>query len=46
MRSEVVFRDGTRSWLIFGQDSGKPPDLVDSNQVVVRAGNEAVLIDP
>ncbi|HBC09219.1 MAG TPA: hypothetical protein DC046_16800 [Rhodospirillaceae bacterium] len=46
MRSEVVFRDGTQSWLIFGQDSGKPPDLVDSNQVVVRAGNEAVLIDP
>ncbi|MEQ9575204.1 MAG: MBL fold metallo-hydrolase, partial [Rhodospirillales bacterium] len=41
-----MFRDGTRSWLIFGQDSGKPPDLVDSNQVVVRAGNEAVLIDP
>ncbi|MAY68180.1 MAG: hypothetical protein CMM77_13775, partial [Rhodospirillaceae bacterium] len=46
MRSEVVFRDGTRSWLVVGQDSGKPPDLVDSNQVIVRAGNEAVLIDP
>ncbi len=46
MRSEVVFRDGLRSWTVFGQDSGKPPDLVDTNQVVVRAGNEAVLIDP
>ena len=46
MRSEVVFRDGSRSWTVFGQDSGKPPDLVDTNQVVVRAGNEAVLIDP
>jgi nanoRNase/pAp phosphatase (c-di-AMP/oligoRNAs hydrolase)/glyoxylase-like metal-dependent hydrolase (beta-lactamase superfamily II) len=46
VRSEVVFRDATRSWVIFGQDANKPPDLVDSNQVVVRAGNEAVLIDP
>ena len=46
MRSEVLFRDGQRSWTIYGQDSARPPELVDTNQVVVRAGGEAVLINP
>jgi len=46
VRSEVVFRDGARSWTVFGQDGAKPPDLVDTNQVLVRAGDAAVLIDP
>ena len=31
---------------MIGQDNSKPPDLVDTNQVIVRAGDEAVLIDP
>lgn len=46
VRSEILFRDGARSWVIYGQDPARPPELVDTNQVVVRAGDEAVLIDP
>lgn len=46
MRSETVFRDGNKAWVVCGQDPNKSPDVVDSNQVVVRAGDEAVLVDP
>ncbi len=46
MRSETLYRDGSHAWIVCGQDAEKAPDVVDSNQVIVRAGDEAVLIDP
>lgn len=34
------------AWVVFGQDTDKPVDIVDSNQVLVKAGEPSVLIDP
>lgn len=46
MKCVELFRKGDHRWLAFGQDPTKPEAVIDTNQVVVTAGGEAMLLDP
>jgi flavorubredoxin len=46
MKCVTLFRQDQHSWLAFGQDPGKPDNIIDTNQFVICSGNSAMLLDP
>lgn len=46
MLCQTIYSEGDHRWLAFGQDPDRPDNIVDTNQYVVEAGGDAVLIDP
>lgn len=46
MICETIYRKGGHSWLAFGVDAGRPENIVETNQYVVRCGDAAALLDP
>lgn len=46
MKATELFRSGDHRWLVFGQDPAKPEQAIDTNQVVICNGPEAMLLDP
>ncbi len=46
MKAEVIYSKDGCQWLVFGRDSHKADRIIDTNQYMVKVGNEAVLLDP
>lgn len=46
MICQTIFKKGEHEWLIFGQDSDKPTNVADTNQVLIIDDGDAMLIDP
>ena len=46
MKCVSLFRRDDHCWLAFGQDVERPNSLIDTNQYVIRAGGNAILLDP
>ena len=44
--SRTVFESGDHKWIMIARDPNKPNYLVDTNEYVIRSGNEALLTDP
>lgn len=46
MQCVELFRAGDHRWLAFGQDPDKPDQVIDTTQMVVVSGTEALMMDP
>lgn len=46
MKSSIIYENGSHKWLAFGRDPDKKDKIIDTNQYMIRSGNEAVLLDP
>ena len=46
MISHTLFKEKGHIWYVFGQDPGKPDQVIDTNQLVVVGDGTAMLIDP
>ncbi len=46
MISQTIFQKPGHKWLAFGQDPNKPEKLIDTNQIVISAGESAIILDP
>jgi flavorubredoxin len=46
MISHTLFKNRGHSWLAFGQDPQKPEKIIDTNQIVITSGEQAIVLDP
>lgn len=46
MKCVTLYSNGDHLWQVFGQDAGKPDNVVDTNQYLIRSGENAILLDP
>lgn len=46
MKATCIFERGNHKWIIFGRDPDKKEKIIDTNQHLVVAGGEAILLDP
>lgn len=46
MKCVELYSNTDHQWLAFGQDPDKPGQVVDTNQIVITSGPEAMLLDP
>ena len=46
MKSTFLFEDKNHQWITFGRDPEKPDKIIDTNQYMIKAGHEALLLDP
>ncbi|MBC8445001.1 MAG: MBL fold metallo-hydrolase [Rhodospirillaceae bacterium] len=46
MISHTIFKDRGHTWLAFGQDPQKPEKIIDTNQIVITSGDQAIVLDP
>lgn len=46
MKTQKLFENESHSWLMFGRDSDKPEQIIDTNQYIVISKNNALLMDP
>ncbi len=46
MISHTIFKDRGHTWLAFGQDPNKPEKIIDTNQIVITSGEQAIVLDP
>ncbi|MDH3325423.1 MAG: FprA family A-type flavoprotein [Gammaproteobacteria bacterium] len=44
--SQIIFERGDHKWIMVARDPAKPNYLIDTNEFVIRSGNEALLMDP
>lgn len=44
--SEVIFEDGDHKWVAIVRDPNRPAHIVDTNEYLIIAGEEAILLDP
>lgn len=45
MKRTTIFDSGYQ-WMVFGRDSNKPDNLIDTNQYMVRTADRCLLLDP
>lgn len=46
MKCYTIWQNGDHRWLAFAQDPDRPDNVIDTNQLVVVAGDCAMLLDP
>jgi len=46
MISHTLYNDRGNMWLAFGQDPEKPENIIDTNQIVITSGDQAIILDP
>lgn len=46
MQHVKLYDDGRMSWHVFGRDPSKPDRIIDTNEYVIIADGEAMLLDP
>lgn len=44
--ANVIFEDGDHTWLAISRDANRPGYLIDTNEYLVRVGDDALLLDP
>jgi len=42
----MIFQEGDHQWIMIARDPEKPNYLIDTNEFVIRSGNQALLTDP
>lgn len=45
-RAQTLFRAGDHRWLVLARDPARPHHVIDTNEYVVLAGDQALLTDP
>ena len=45
-KAEIIYQDGDHKWIMVARDPDKPDYLIDTNEFVIRSGNDALLTDP
>jgi len=46
MKSQRIYASNTHEWFVFGRDPDKPNNVIDTNQYLVKAKHNALLMDP
>lgn len=46
MKREVLYSSGGLSWYVFGRDSEKPQEVIDTNEYLIVSNGKGVLLDP
>ena len=46
MKSTTLYEDQKHQWIMFGRDPDKPEKIIDTNQYMIKAGDEVILLDP
>jgi len=46
MISHTLYNNRGNTWLAFGQDPDKPEKIIDTNQIVIASGDQAIVLDP
>jgi len=46
MESHVISKNSQSTWYMFGRDSNKSDDIIDTNQYMIRTHKSAFLMDP
>lgn len=46
MRSVNVYKDQDHEWIMFCRDPEKPDKIIDTNQYMIKSGNDVILLDP
>lgn len=46
MISHTLYNNRGNTWLAFGQDPQKPENIIDTNQIVITSGDQAIVLDP
>jgi flavorubredoxin len=44
--AQTIYEDGNHKWLALVRDPAKPSYLIDTNEYLVMAGDDAILLDP
>ena len=45
MKTQLIY-DEAHQWIMFGRDTDKPDKIIDTNQYMIKNGNQAMLLDP
>lgn len=46
MQTKTLYEGRGHTWYVFARDPERPQNIIDTNQYMVRAGKEAILLDP
>jgi len=46
MKSTSLFQGANHEWVVFGRDPDKPEKIIDTNQYLVKSGDNGILLDP
>ena len=46
MKATCIYEKGSHKWIIFGRDPSRKKQIIDTNQHLMMAGGEAILLDP
>lgn len=46
MKKEVLFDNGDIQWTVLARDPEKPSAIIDTNEYIIQAGEESMLLDP
>ena len=46
MKCFTIYQNGTHSWTVYGADADRPQLVIDTNQVVIQSGSDALMCDP
>ena len=46
MFRKVLYEDESLKWIFFGRDPSKPDSVIDTNEYLIVAGDEAMVLDP
>lgn len=46
MNHKVIYDDGRVKWIVFGRDTRKPQSIIDTNEYLIEAGGEVIILDP
>lgn len=46
MKTELLYNEDGLSWYVMGRDPDKPENVIDTNEYVIKSGEEVMLLDP
>lgn len=46
MKKVVLYDDGDIQWTVLARDPNKPKSVIDTNEYIIQAGGESMLLDP
>lgn len=46
MKAELLYESGEHRWVVFGRDPAKPDYVIDTNEYLISAGGQTLLLDP
>lgn len=46
MKAQEIYNNNGVSWVAFGRDPDKPEHIIDTNEYIIKVGNETLIMDP